>query len=47
MKLLGVQGTLPALNTKKGYKGMLKLQDGTKKNDKLLVTHLNLYQTNQ
>jgi hypothetical protein len=38
---------LPALITKRGRRGMLKLWDGTRKSDKLIVIHLNLHQTNQ
>ncbi len=45
--MLGARGTLPALNTKRGKGGGMKLRDGTRKNDKLLVTHLNMHPTNQ
>jgi hypothetical protein len=38
---------LPALSTKRGRGGVLKLRDGTKKSDKLLIIHSNLHPTNQ
>jgi hypothetical protein len=38
---------LPAFGTKRGRGGVLNLQDGTKKRDKLLVTHSNMHPTNQ
>jgi hypothetical protein len=44
--MLGAQGTLPALSIKRSRGGVLKLWDGTRKRDKLLVIHLNLHPTN-
>ncbi len=34
-ELFEIQGTLPALSTRKGRGGMLRLRDGTRKSDKL------------
>ncbi len=47
-KLFGTQGTLLALNIKRGQRGMLKLQDGTRKRDKLqLLTQTCIKPTNK
>jgi hypothetical protein len=37
---------VPWLATLRGYRGMLKLQDGTRKNDKHLFTRLDLHKLN-
>jgi hypothetical protein len=45
--MLGVKDMLPTLSTKRGKGGVLKLRNGTRKRDKLLVIHLNLHPINQ
>jgi hypothetical protein len=41
-----LEGMLPALSTRRGRGGVLRLRDGTRKSDKLLVIHTNLHSTN-
>jgi len=43
----GVGGTLPGLQHFGGRGGVLELRDGTRKNDKQLITHTNLHKTKQ
>jgi hypothetical protein len=46
--MLGAQSALPNRSIERGGRGgVLEFQDGTRKSDKLLVTHSDLHSTNQ